>query len=99
MTNKRNYLCITIENAIDASVLNNNAELSTTKTDKNMHGLGTQSMQNIVEQYDGMIDFYERNGMFVVDIMVKREDRSTKQETEDTKRATDIELIKGYAIM
>lgn len=78
MTNRRNYLCIIIENAIDASVLNNNAELSTTKTDKNMHGLGTQSMQNMIEQYDGMIDFYEKNGMFVVDMMVKREDKDTK---------------------
>lgn len=78
MTNRRNYLCITIENAIDTSVLKNNARLSTTKTDKELHGLGTQSMQNMIEQYDGMIDFYERNGMFVVDMMVKREDKDTK---------------------
>lgn len=71
MENKRNYLCITIANAIDSSVLKNNAELSTTKEDKKLHGLGTQSMQNIVEQYDGMIDYYEKNGMFIVDMMVK----------------------------
>ncbi|MGN1102619.1 MAG: sensor histidine kinase [Huintestinicola sp.] len=69
--NKRNYLCITIANAIDSSVLKNNAELSTTKDDKRLHGLGTQSMQNIVDQYDGMIDYYEKNGMFIVDMMVK----------------------------
>lgn len=71
MENKRNYLCITIANAIDSSVLKNNAELSTTKKDKKLHGLGTQSMQNIIEQYDGMIDYYEKNGMFIVDMMVK----------------------------
>ncbi|MGN0634015.1 MAG: sensor histidine kinase [Oscillospiraceae bacterium] len=71
MENKRNYLCITIANAIDSSVLKNNAELSTTKDDKRLHGFGTQSMQNIIEQYDGMIDYYEKNGMFIVDMMVK----------------------------
>lgn len=71
MENNRNYLCITIANAIDSSVLKNNAGLSTTKEDKKLHGLGTKSIQNIVEQYDGMIDYYEKNGMFIVDMMAK----------------------------
>lgn len=69
--NKQNYLCMTIANAIDSSVLQNNAELFTTKEDKKLHGFGTQSIQNIVEQYDGMIDYYERNGMFVANMMLK----------------------------
>lgn len=73
MENKRNYLCITIANAIDCSVLKSNAGLHTTKKDKKYHGLGTQSMRNIVEQYDGMIEYYEKNGMFVVNMMVKHD--------------------------
>lgn len=73
MENKRNYLCITIANSIDCSVLERNSGLHTTKKDKKYHGLGTQSMRNIVEQYDGMIEYYERNGMFVVNMMVKHD--------------------------
>lgn len=73
MENKQNYLCITIANSIGSSVLKNNAGLSTTKKNKKMHGLGTRSMKNIIEQYDGMIDYYEKKEMFVVSMMVKKE--------------------------
>jgi sensor histidine kinase YesM len=71
MENKRNYLCISIANAIDYSVLDNNSKLQTTKKDKKYHGFGTQSMSNIVEQYDGMLEYYEKGGMFIVNIMIK----------------------------
>lgn len=73
MENKRNYLCISIANAIECSVLDNNSKLQTTKKDKKHHGFGTQSMCSIVEQYDGMLEYYEKNGMFVVNIMIKHE--------------------------
>jgi len=69
--NKRNYLCITIGNTIISSVLKNNSKLKTTKRDYEHHGLGTQSMKNITEKYDGMIEFYETGSMFVTNIMVK----------------------------
>lgn len=69
--NKRNYLCITIGNTITSSVLENNAELKTTKKDFEHHGLGTQSMKNITEKYDGMIEFYENENMFITNIMIK----------------------------
>lgn len=71
--NKRNYLCISIANAIDCSVLDNNSKLQTTKKDKKYHGLGTQSMNSIVEQYDGMLEYYEKNNMFIVNIMIKHD--------------------------
>lgn len=73
MENKRNYLCISIANAIDCSVLDNNSELHTTKKDKKYHGFGTQSMNSIVEQYDGMLEYYEKNNMFIVNIMIKHD--------------------------
>lgn len=69
--NKRNYLCITIGNTIKSSVLENNSELKTTKKDSEYHGLGTQSMKNITEKYDGMIEFYENENMFITNIMIK----------------------------
>lgn len=71
--NKRNYLCITIGNSVDTSVLKHNADLATTKPDKKHHGFGTQSMRNIVEKYDGMLSYYEKNEVFFLDIMMRRE--------------------------
>lgn len=73
MENKRNYLCLSIANAIDCSVLDNNSKLQTTKKDKRYHGFGTQSMNSIVEQYDGMLEYYEKNNMFIVNIMIKHD--------------------------
>lgn len=69
--NKRSYLCITIGNTITSSVLKSNAELKTTKRNFELHGLGTRSMKNITEKYDGMIEFYENNNMFITNIMIK----------------------------
>lgn len=69
--NKRNYLHITIGNAIAQSVLEQNAKLLTTKCEKKHHGYGTQSMLHIVRKYDGMMEYYENNGMFFVDILLK----------------------------
>ncbi|MCM1226704.1 MAG: GHKL domain-containing protein [Clostridium sp.] len=69
--NKRNYLGITIGNTIRSSVLENNSELKTTKKGSGLHGLGTQSMKNITEKYDGMIEFYENGNMFITNIMIK----------------------------
>ncbi len=69
--NKRNYLCMKIGNAIENSVLAQNEKLLTTKQDKQFHGFGKQSMLNIVQKYDGMMEYYENNGMFFVDILLK----------------------------
>lgn len=69
--NKGNYLSITIGNTINSSVLEKNHELKTTKKDYEHHGIGTQSMKNITEKYDGMIEFYENKNMFITNIMVK----------------------------
>ncbi len=69
--NKRNYLCMTIGNAIEDSVLEQNEKLLTTKREKQFHGFGKQSMLNIVQKYDDMIEYYENNGMFFVDILLK----------------------------
>ncbi len=71
ITNKRNYLSLSVANIIDSSVLKHNSKLKTTKKDYIHHGLGTQSMRSITEKYDGMIEFYEKDNMFVVDIMIK----------------------------
>ena len=73
---KRSYLFMTIGNTIPSSVLSKNSLLKTTKKDKTMHGFGTQSMKHIAEKYDGLIEYYEKDSMFVTNIMLKNISKS-----------------------
>ncbi len=70
--NEKNYLCIVIRNRIENSVLKENGQLLTTKADKTKHGLGVYSISQIVDKYDGMKSYYEKNGYFVADIWLKK---------------------------
>lgn len=70
--NEKNYLCILIRNRIESSVLEENGQLHTTKKDKSKHGLGVYSISQIVDKYDGMKTYYEKNGYFVADIWLKK---------------------------
>lgn len=70
--NEKNYLCIMIRNKIENSVLDYNKQLDTTKKDKSKHGLGIYSISQIVDKYDGMKSYYEKNGYFVADIWLKK---------------------------
>ena len=70
--NEKNYLCILIRNRIESSVLEENGQLHTTKKDKSKHGLGVYSISQIVDKYDGMKNYYEKNGYFVADIWLKK---------------------------
>ena len=72
ITSNGNYLCFFIRNRINYSILKNNKLLETSKPDKTNHGFGIYSISEIVEKYDGMKDIYEKNGYFVVDIMLKK---------------------------
>lgn len=65
------YTSIFMSNSIDVSVLNNNPELKTTKSEKIYHGIGLKNIQNIVEKYNGMIDFFEEDGEFCCDILIE----------------------------
>ena len=72
VADNKNYTCIEIKNKIDGSVIPKNNKLITTKNDKDNHGIGMYSIAQIVDKYDGMRDFYEKNGFFVADIWLKR---------------------------
>ena len=73
---KRGYLSIIVSNRIDSSVLESNPKLMTTKGDKLSHGLGTRSVRQICEKYDGSLDYYELDGLFVADILLKIPNRN-----------------------
>jgi len=60
------YQNITCKNTINGSVLSKNPDLKSSKKDTLNHGFGIKSIKNIVEKYNGMIEFYEDNGMFCV---------------------------------
>ena len=77
--NEKNYLCVMIRNRIENSVLKVNGQLLTTKADKTKHGLGVYSISQIVDKYDGMKSYYEKNGYFVADIWLKKKGYALKE--------------------
>ena len=67
---KAAYLSIVVSNTVIASVLRTNPNLETTKNDKYIHGIGLRSVHNIVEKYDGLIDFFEEDNYFGCHVML-----------------------------
>lgn len=72
ITTKANYLSVVISNTIRESVLSKNPTLKSTKQNAARHGLGTKSVKQICDKYDGMIDYYEKDDMFIADAMLKK---------------------------
>lgn len=62
-----NIIC---KNSIDNPVLLKNPNLYTNKSDKDMHGLGVQIIRKKVDEYGGIIDFSEGEGVFVAHVMI-----------------------------
>lgn len=65
---KGGYQNIIIKNDVDASVMENNKSLFTTKEDKKYHGFGLKSVRSITEKYNGICEFYEEDGKFCVQV-------------------------------
>lgn len=61
---ERGYDAVSIKNKIGKSVLEENPELRSTKEDKEQHGIGITQIKEIVTAYDGIYDFYEKEGYF-----------------------------------
>lgn len=59
---------ITVKNSIEESVLENNPQLVSTKEEQG-HGYGMKQIKGIMEKYNGMLDVYEKNSMFIVSVM------------------------------
>lgn len=67
---KRAYETILVKNSIDRSVLDKNPQLLSSKKDNEQHGYGIKQIKTIAEKYDGIVDIYEENSMFCVNIMI-----------------------------
>lgn len=61
---ERGYDGISVKNKIGKSVLTENPGLHSTKTDRELHGMGIAQIREIVAAYDGICDFYEKDGFF-----------------------------------
>ena len=69
MFERKGMYCINVMNRIEQSVLGNNPELHTTKSDTRMHGFGVKSVKRMVRELDGTIVAEESDGMFCVHIV------------------------------
>lgn len=66
----KGYDTIGVKNRISKSVLESNPELKSVKPEKESHGLGVAQIRSIVDEYQGMYDFYEEDGFFCVKIFI-----------------------------
>lgn len=69
---KEEYISILIRNSIDASVLDKNPSLATTKKNSDLHGVGLKSVRRLVEEKNGMIQFFEENNEFCCHILLEK---------------------------
>ena len=79
---KKGYDVISVKNRISESVLEKNPELRSTKSSSGTsdsgddelasekHGFGVSQIKEIVELYEGMTDFYEEDGFFIVNMFI-----------------------------
>ncbi len=67
---KRAYDTILVKNRIDSSVLEANPELKSDKNNTEQHGYGIKQIKTIAEKYDGIVDIYEEDNMFCVNVMI-----------------------------
>jgi len=68
---RKSLTYIVVKNGISKSVLDNNPNLETSKSDRSAHGFGIRSIRSIAEKYDGSVDFWEENGKFIAEVWLK----------------------------
>ena len=69
IVSEKGFDIITVKNSIDSSVLKDNPELVTSKEEPG-HGYGMKQIKAVTEKYEGNIDIYEKDGMFIVRVML-----------------------------
>lgn len=67
---KRDYILIEVSNTIEKSILKENPNLLTTKYDKSNHGMGVRNIKNVVQEYDGIINYNEKGNMLSCNILL-----------------------------
>ena len=62
--NEERELIISIENTVEQDVVITDSAIPTTKKDKDNHGIGLESIKNIVEQFGGQVFLESANKTF-----------------------------------
>lgn len=70
LRNVDNFFMISVKNTIINSVLEDNPNLISTKNEKEVHGLGILSMKEVVQKYNGSIEFYESDNKLCCDMLL-----------------------------
>ena len=72
MWSNAGYYCIEISNTVEIDVLAENPNLFTSKSNKELHGVGLKSVKDIVEKYNGMINFKQKSNVFYVYVSLEK---------------------------
>ena len=67
----KNYIIVLCKNTITDDVLKNNPELKSIKNNDEPHGIGLRMVRDIVNKYEGVLDFKVEEKMFIVELMLK----------------------------
>lgn len=65
-----NYLAIKCENSYTGNVIREGGIIRTLKKDKDKHGYGLKSINNIANKYEGFVDIHYNNNIFYVEIQM-----------------------------
>ena len=71
ITRHNDYFIISCKNKIDSSILADNPDLITSKTDKAKHGKGLLIIKDVVNKYNGNVSFQETNGWFIINVFLE----------------------------
>lgn len=69
---KRGYDTILVKNRIDGSVLAENPGLVSQKEDHVCHGYGLGQIKLIAQKYEGIVDIFEEDHMFCVNVLIPK---------------------------
>jgi sensor histidine kinase regulating citrate/malate metabolism len=67
---EKGVMFIHIKNSYDSLVNVSGGKLLTRKKEKNMHGIGLQSVNNVIEKYNGLMELEYSDSEFSVDILL-----------------------------
>lgn len=66
------YYCIEISNTVERDVLAENPNLFTSKSNKELHGIGLKSVKDVVEKYNGMMNFKQKANTFYAYVSLEK---------------------------
>ncbi len=78
----KDYVSVVVENTSDQNVLKQNPMLQTGKGDRELHGIGLRVIRQIVERYDGTIEFDSDDTSFKAMLMMKIPIQTQKESEE-----------------